>query len=123
MAKGLCSSCYAKQYKSDPVKKQKIDQQKKDWYYRYHDDNLIKRAEYRNSRYFDGLRDAVLSRDAHKCVNCSSENNLTVHHKDRNGRGKPTPNNDLSNLETLCRRCHLLEHVQELKEAKNKKMT
>lgn len=118
MAKGLCSSCYAKKYKSNPEVNARIDAQKKAWYYRYHEDNLAKRAEYRNSRHFNGTRDAVLERDEHACVRCKSKRNLTIHHIDRNGRGKAKPNNDLANLETLCRRCHLLEHCDEIQAAR-----
>ena len=42
-----------------------------------------------------------------KCKNCNfvDKRVLIVHHKDRN-----RSNNDLSNLELLCRNCHYLEH-------------
>lgn len=40
-----------------------------------------------------------------KCERCSSTKFLCVHHKDQNRH-----NNVLSNLETLCKRCHQLEH-------------
>lgn len=53
---------------------------------------------------------AVYERDGRKCKKCGNENDLTIHHKDRNGyynpeRGKPM-NNRLSNLIVLCRKCH-----------------
>ena len=39
------------------------------------------------------------------CTRCQSGKNLLVHHKDED-----RTNNDLSNLEVLCRRCHQMEH-------------
>jgi 5-methylcytosine-specific restriction endonuclease McrA len=39
------------------------------------------------------------------CNRCKSSNNLGVHHKDRN-----RSNNEISNLEVLCARCHRIEH-------------
>jgi hypothetical protein len=41
------------------------------------------------------------------CERCGSTNRLVVHHKDENRY-----NNDLSNLETLCRRCHQNHHAE-----------
>lgn len=39
------------------------------------------------------------------CERCGSTELLLVHHRDRN-----RSNNDLENLETLCKRCHQIEH-------------
>ena len=39
------------------------------------------------------------------CERCGNKENLIVHHKDRDRH-----NNELSNLETLCRKCHFKEH-------------
>jgi hypothetical protein len=39
------------------------------------------------------------------CERCGVTEQLCVHHKDENRY-----NNELSNLETLCRRCHQLHH-------------
>lgn len=118
MAKGLCSSCYAKRYKSDPVKKLRVDQQKKEWFQKNHAEILKRFKSQRNARNFDGRRDEVLKRDNYKCVRCPNTKQLTVHHKDRNGRGKDDPNNCLDNLETLCRSCHAKEHSDELQSAR-----
>ncbi len=59
-----------------------------------------------------GLRTAlfVYDRAKRKCELCNDANNLTIHHKDGNGRhneekGLPV-NNDHSNLQVLCRSCH-----------------
>lgn len=39
------------------------------------------------------------------CERCGANENLLVHHRDENRR-----NNDPMNLETLCKRCHQIEH-------------
>lgn len=45
-----------------------------------------------------------------KCTICGSEYDLTIHHKDGQGRNylekRLSMNNDISNLVILCRRCH-----------------
>jgi len=41
----------------------------------------------------------------HKCERCTDTNNLLVHHKDHNRE-----NNELDNLEILCKRCHQKHH-------------
>ena len=48
----------------------------------------------------------ILDRDGHKCIICGSNRDLTIHHKDGNGRYTKEPNNDKENLITLCRSCH-----------------
>jgi 5-methylcytosine-specific restriction endonuclease McrA len=40
------------------------------------------------------------------CARCGSTTRLDIHHKDRNKQ-----NQDLSNLEVLCHRCHMQEHA------------
>lgn len=40
-----------------------------------------------------------------ECERCGSKEFLVVHHKDRN-----RSNSDPSNLETLCKSCHQIEH-------------
>lgn len=39
------------------------------------------------------------------CNRCGSEDDIVVHHKDRNRK-----NNDINNLEVLCKKCHQHEH-------------
>ena len=58
----------------------------------------------------ESLDKSLIERDGFKCTLCESPNDLVVHHKDGNGRGKQNPNNDLANLETLCRSCHMKVH-------------
>ena len=44
------------------------------------------------------------------CDRCKRTKNLVVHHKDRN----KSNNSDHTNLETLCRICHVKEHAGEI---------
>lgn len=46
-----------------------------------------------------------------KCERCVRKLQLIVHHKDRNQRNNDFP---YSNLETLCRACHAIEHTLEI---------
>lgn len=39
------------------------------------------------------------------CNRCGSKENILVHHKDRNRK-----NNNITNLEVLCKKCHQIEH-------------
>lgn len=67
-------------------------------------------------------RDEILKRDNFKCVLCGSKENLEIHHKDGNGSTKKTKaekNNKLSNLQTLCTKCH---HVEDRKLLKKKRL-
>lgn len=50
------------------------------------------------------------------CDRCPEVKNLVVHHKDRDHSN----NADLSNLETLCRTCHRLEHAKEITAAQQR---
>ena len=121
MAKGLCNPCYQTEYRNNDDNKDRIVRKKQEWYYRYHEDNLLKRKRTREQENFDGRREEVLLRDGHQCVVCGSTFNLTVHHKDRSGRGEFFHNNDLDNLETVCRSCHVDEHREELERARRVK--
>lgn len=111
MAKGLCARCYQSQYR--PANADRIASLKRDWYESFVQGTDRQKIA-REQRNFGGKRDAILLRDGYKCVRCGSRESLTVHHRDREGRGKTSPNNDESNLETLCRKCHIEEHRQEL---------
>ena len=55
------------------------------------------------------LRRAILDRDGWQCQRCGRYGRLECHHVD----GDPGLNT-LDNLETLCRRCHLLHHARPL---------
>lgn len=69
----------------------------------------------RNNNRFGGNRFKALERDGYKCIKCgmtSEEHHkiwnveLTVDHIDGKGLDAHDKNNNLSNLQTLCRRCH-----------------
>ncbi len=47
----------------------------------------------------------VINRDGGECTACGSNEDLIVHHKDGNDR-----NNEVGNLITLCRSCHVKTH-------------
>lgn len=59
--------------------------------------------------YFGGNRNIVLERDGHMCTTCFSKEKLVIHHIDGSGHSKEI-NNNLGNLITLCRRCHINIH-------------
>lgn len=121
MAKGLCKVCYLARYRNDDKNRQRIAQSKKQWYDKYRDEILPQYKINREQRHFEGKRNSVLSRDGRRCSRCGNTSKLVVHHKDRLGRGNKQPNNALVNLETVCRRCHLLEHKAELQAARTAK--
>jgi hypothetical protein len=62
---------------------------------------------------FGRRRSEVLQRDNNKCVVCNGTTRLCIHHKDGSGRGKPSHNNSLDNLVTLCNSCHNKIHATE----------
>lgn len=111
MARGLCQKCYLAAYVASH--QERIAQQKHEWYERFTRPNRCQ-EEARDKRNFGGMREQVLSRDGYRCVECRKETGLIVHHLDGQGRGHPNPNNDDSNLITLCRACHLNAHRAEL---------
>lgn len=56
--------------------------------------------------YGEGVREAVFARDGHQCWLCGETERLHLHHIDGNGARSAQPNNDLTNLVTLCTYCH-----------------
>lgn len=65
--------------------------------------------EYKDKIRFDGNKYKVLERDNYECQICGNKNKLVIHHKDCSGQ-TDNPNNELDNLITLCRRCHINIH-------------
>ena len=63
---------------------------------------------------FRSIRKRILERDRHACVKCGKTGRgLSVHHlKDAEATGGIWNNSD-DNLQTLCRRCHFLLHMQQ----------
>lgn len=111
--RGLCRRCYMRHYREQ--NRDKVRGYAREW-------AKVNGARMRDEFHFDGNREVVLERDGHKCVRCGSEEDLTVHHKDRSGRGGEEHNNDPENLETVCRRCHIEEHREELLAAREVKL-
>lgn len=67
---------------------------------------------------FGGIRKIILERDGYRCLDCGMtqeqhfvkwKKSLTINHIDGQGRNSLIPNNDPTNLETLCLRCHGLK--------------
>lgn len=79
-------------------------------------DRLNKKSiDYNRNKLFGGNWLKVMKRDNWQCVKCGINNeehlrvygrNLTIDHKDGNGCNVKNPNNELSNLQTLCLKCH-----------------
>jgi len=65
--------------------------------------------EYHNQERFGGNKYKVLERDNYTCQQCGNISQLVVHHIDESGQDEK-PNNDMSNLITLCRSCHIRIH-------------
>jgi 5-methylcytosine-specific restriction endonuclease McrA len=67
--------------------------------------------EYRQflkSPYWTKVKQAVLSRDNHRCVKCGYTRGLQIHHTSYNHKGLEHDN--LSELMTLCGDCHQVIH-------------
>jgi hypothetical protein len=62
--------------------------------------------EYLQSDKWQFIRRLILARDGHKCVDCSSTEDLHVHHIRYSKWGEELP----EDLVTLCKKCHDREH-------------
>lgn len=86
----------------------------RDWYRAYN-------TGYKNDTRFSGNKFKVLERDNYTCQNCNYElvenptkaQELIIHHQDWSGK-LPKPNNDVDNLITLCRACHIRIHTHQV---------
>lgn len=65
--------------------------------------------KYKDEIRFSGNREKALQRDKYECQMCNNKTQLVVHHKDCSGQSD-NPNNELDNLITLCRKCHINLH-------------
>ena len=66
---------------------------------------------------WDIIKQKVFKRDEYSCKICKEKNRLLVHHKDESGTNsfsndKTEVNNKMSNLITLCFRCHSDLHTK-----------
>ena len=75
------------------------------------------RSQSTDRQRFGGNRAKALERDDYRCVICGDTDQIQVHHIDETGRNKPkeVQNNELSNLITLCAKCHIEQHNPVLK--------
>ena len=112
MARGLCARCYLTRYRKANGKR--IAKLKRQWRDNHFAELTAKEKVKRDARHFDGKRELALKRANYSCERCGTQSMLTVHHRDRNGRGTASPNNSLRNLQVLCRACHLAEHRGEI---------
>lgn len=73
------------------------------------DPELLRQMPYRSyllSKYWQAVRQAVLSRAGYRCAWCSAKDHLDVHHLTYARRGYER----LADLMVLCRTCHAAEH-------------
>jgi predicted HNH restriction endonuclease len=69
----------------------------------------------REERDFGGKKNEALKRDGYACRLCGSKQMILVHHIDKTGRSvENNHNNNLDNLITLCRKCHINIHREDL---------
>lgn len=73
------------------------------------EERRLRNMAYHDKVRFSGNRELTLQRDGYKCTSCESTKQLDVHHIDKSGQTE-NPNNELSNLVTLCKPCHQLQH-------------
>ena len=65
---------------------------------------------------FGGNRKIVLKRDSNSCQVCGKTDKLVIHHLDETeNRKKMNANNNIDNLITLCRGCHIKVHRNKVK--------
>jgi len=109
VGKGVCRRCYFRQYKRD--NKAAIQQYQHEWYIQNTDLQAMK--DVRDKNHFDGNRRQAMERDNYCCVNCgdTDRSQLVVHHVDgKSLRNNTVADNSLTNLQTLCRSCHMKIH-------------
>ena len=89
IASPVCKDCYV------PMPRRRTREQRQAW-------SIYGTAKWKK------VRALALERDGYRCQRCAEQHDLVVHHDlERDSGHDPF---DLDNLETLCRRCHGLEH-------------
>ena len=64
---------------------------------------------YKDQIRFGGNKYRVLQRDEYECKMCGNKTQLVIHHKECSGKSEQI-NNNMDNLVTLCRKCHINIH-------------
>lgn len=72
----------------------------------YQAENKVDRS-FKNTAWYKNLRKDVFDRDGNKCVECSKDSELQIHHIIP---VKEKVDHSLSNLITLCKICHQAKH-------------
>ena len=111
---GLCATCWRRDWgKKNPIQMKAIRHREylknfkryQEFAKRYQLKNRKKLlrywSDYHKNKMFGGKYETVLKRDGFKCMLCSGEEMLLIHHID----GDITNNTEI-NLVVLCRRCH-----------------
>ncbi len=93
-ARQMCNGCYRRNIVYVDIKKKNRFDEKRRIYYKKNQDDMKGRQKARN-----------LIKDLKYCNRCNSKQDLHRHHKDFNPQ-----NNDISNIEIVCRNCHVYEH-------------
>jgi 5-methylcytosine-specific restriction endonuclease McrA len=100
---------YSKQYYNE--NREKILESKKEYYIANRKEILKYKKEYQKNkckRYVSKFEYWKIFADNGgelKCALCDTEEDLLIHHKDANHK-----NNDINNLQCLCRSCHTIVH-------------
>ena len=103
VAGGKCSRCYMAAYRKTEDGKERLQSSARAWVRR--NGKCV-----RDNLHFGGNREQAIATAGEACELCGDKRLLVVHQKDGNGRGARAPNNDLSNLQVLCRACHARVH-------------
>jgi 5-methylcytosine-specific restriction endonuclease McrA len=66
----------------------------------------------RQNKFKFGVKDVsiIYKKFNFQCISCGKKAEL-IHHLDGNGYNKKNKNNDINNLVTLCRPCHIKHHL------------
>jgi len=100
--------------------RKQCNEKSKKWYEDYKEKHGISIAKiFSEQNRFGGNRLKAVERDNYTCQICNSKKLICVHHIDKTGRSvDDNHNNDLKNLITLCRKCHMNVHREDLQNGK-----
>lgn len=106
-----CESAFKKlKFKSKKRQKRHVRQQGKS-----HPPKNIKYRDYIKSHWWKAKRNHILKKRGRKCEKCRSTKRIQVHHLTYERLGRELD----SDLQVLCRSCHMLEHNLDPTEAED----